>query len=122
MWRAVTISHRLACVSTLFALAVLSLLPAGSVHRTEIGGHGEHLLAYAGTAFLLGIGARPRNQPLLLLTLIAYAGLLEVLQLLSPGRKSQIGDFIYSAAGVFLGIIVAGVLQAGLRRWTGHGA
>jgi hypothetical protein len=34
----------------------------------------------------------------------------------SPARTSQIGNCFYSAAGVFLDFLVAGLLQARLRR------
>ena len=81
------------------------------MHRTELGGHGEHLVAYVGAAFVLGIGARQRAY-LPLLGLIAYAGLLEVLQMAAPGRTSQIGDFLYSVAGISLGIFAAKLLHA----------
>jgi hypothetical protein len=36
-------------------LAVLSLLPAEEMVRTGVDGHLEHVIAYAGTAFLFGL-------------------------------------------------------------------
>jgi VanZ family protein len=99
----------------LIALALLSLLPADSIHRTELGGHGEHLLAYGGTALVFGIRARQRTWVALLTTLMVYAALLETLQQFTPGRTSQISDFLYSAAGLSLGFLVAVPLQARLR-------
>ena len=47
-------------------LAVLSLLPAEEMVRTGIGGRIEHVLAYAGTALLLGLarrGSPPVSRP-----------------------------------------------------------
>jgi VanZ family protein len=115
MRRAATIAYHLVRVSSLFALAVLSLLPSGSIHRTELGGHAEHLLAYAGTALVLGIGAWQRTFLPMLLALIAFAALLETLQVFVPGRTSQLVDFLFSAAGAFLGILIAAPLQGRLR-------
>ena len=110
------LAYRLAVVGALLALAVLSLMPAGTVPRTELGGHGEHVFAYLGTAFLLGIGARRRMHVPLLLALVSYAGLLEILQGWAPGRTSQAEDFVYSAVGVLLGTLVAWRMQSALRR------
>ena len=115
MRRVLTVGYRLACIGTLISLAFLSLLPAGSVNRTELGGPGEHLLAYVGTALVFGIGARQRTHLPLLLTLIAYAGLLEFLQMFAPGRTSHVSDFLYSAAGLIVGLFITRVLQRLLR-------
>ena len=116
MPRVFVFGYRLACIGILIALVVLSLLPANGMHRTELGGHAEHLLAYLGTALVLGIGAGPGTRLPLLLTLIVYGGLLESLQMFSPGRTPQVGDFLYSAAGVVVGMFVARLLQT-LLRW-----
>lgn len=112
MRRLVSTAYYAACVGTIIALAVVSLLPADSLQRTELGGHGEHLLAYTGVGALLGIGGSRRTWLPLLLALISYAGLLEGLQLLVPGRNSQIGDFLYSAIGVVLGLLLSWLLHA----------
>lgn len=94
----------MACASVLGAL---SLLPAGSVHRTSLGNHAEHALAYAVTAFLVVLAQRehPSSRALLLLTL--YAAALEYLQRLAPGRMPQLEDFVFSAVGVLMGAIAA---------------
>lgn len=84
-------------------LAVLSLLPRDNLPRTELGGHWDHVLAYAATALVFAIGAHRRTWPIMLMTLIAYAGALEALQSLMPGRTPHIGDFSYSAVGVIVG-------------------
>ena len=111
--RLIDAAYRLACVSALIALAVLSLLPADSIHRSEVvGGHGEHLIAYAGTAFVFSIGCRERVWPPLLVALVAYAALMETLQLFVPGRTSQVSDFLYSAVGILVGFLIAKALQA----------
>jgi VanZ family protein len=111
MRQVAVVSYHLACASTLIALAVLSLLPRDNVPRTELGGHWDHILAYASTALLFAISAHRRSWPIILLALIAYAGVLEVLQSFVPGRTSQIGDFSYSAVGVITGFIVVRLIQ-----------
>jgi VanZ family protein len=95
-------SYRLAAAwICIFAIAVLSLLPKDRLVRTDLGGHFEHILAYTGTA--LAVAYAYGAKPILALRLIAYAGILELLQRFSPGRTSSIEDFACSAIGVLLG-------------------
>jgi VanZ family protein len=84
-------------------LGVLSLMPAEKIHRTNLGGHVEHVLAYAAAAVLVRLtqGKEPIWRPLLLL--IVYAAALEYLQRFSPGRTPQVEDFLFSACGVLIG-------------------
>jgi VanZ family protein len=83
------------------------MLPAGVVPRTEMGGHLEHVIAYAGTAFFVVLAVSEGSLLRIGSALIAYAGVLELLQRYSPGRTSSVRDFMYSAAGVVLGCAVA---------------
>src|SRR5688572_9215212 len=117
---ALTLAYRLASVSTLVALAVLSLLPAGSLQRTELGGHPEHVLAYAGTALVIALGlSSDRHRLAALIGLTGYAGLLELLQTFSPGRSTLLSDFVASTAGIVVGLLMARGLHSLLRRWLG---
>jgi VanZ family protein len=92
-------------------LGALSLLPAGSVHRTSLGNHAEHALAYAAAAFLVVLAQReqPSFRALLLLTI--YAAALEYLQRFSPGRMPQVEDFMFSALGILMGAVAAWVFK-----------
>jgi VanZ family protein len=91
-------------------LAVLSWLPAAEMVRTGIGGHLEHATAYVLTAIIMGLASRgaPRLfvQSLLLVTL---AAILEVGQLVVPGRTMALLDFAASSTGAAVG---------GLLMWT----
>lgn len=99
----------LACV---VALAVLSLLPGKEFVRTDIAklGYGkqiEHFIAYLGATTVLGLAypawLRPRT---LVLTLIPYAGILEIAQIYVPGRGASVMDFSASAAGIAAGALL----------------
>ena len=98
-------------------LAVLSLLPAEEMVRTGISGRIEHVVAYAGTAFLAGRGYRARGLGRIAAVLVVYAAGLELLQDFSPGRRSAIGDWLAGSGGVLLGIGI--VHRASVfTRWT----
>ena len=94
-------------------IGLMSLLPASAVARSSLGGHNEHLLAYAGTAILIATLYRGAFFPLFV-GLSAYAAALEYLQGYSPGRVSSVADFVFSEAGLIAGIAVVG---AGQKLW-----
>jgi VanZ family protein len=93
-------------------LAILSLLPAEKMVRTSLGGHIEHATAYAVTAFLSRLGYSGWGWKLPTVALMIYAGVLELLQTLSPGRHSAVEDWLASSAGVLLGISVVHVVAS----------
>jgi VanZ family protein len=101
-------------------LAVLSLLPAQDLWRTGLDNRIEHFVAYAGTAFVLGLsvgaGRRLWRQTA---ALWVYAGILELLQYLAPGRHPSIGDFAASASGATAGGLLALLVLAVLPAWWG---
>jgi VanZ family protein len=86
-------------------IAVLSLLPSEEMVRTRMGGHIEHAVAYAGTAVLLRLGY-PAWGKQIAVGLVLYAGLLELLQNFSPGRHSEVSDWLASSTGALMGIAV----------------
>jgi VanZ family protein len=102
-------------------LAVLSLLPAEEMVRTSLGGHIEHAIAYAGTAFLFGLSYPAWGWQRIAIALVIYAGILELLQNFSPGRHPAVLDWISSSAGALMGITFIRVGDAVWRRWRAHG-
>lgn len=102
-------ASRLAAWVCIVAIAILSLVP--KITRTELGGHAEHVLAYAGTAFIVAMAYGERGIVQILFALLAYAGVLEFLQRFSPGRTSSFEDFMFSAAGVLVGIVASVFLR-----------
>ena len=105
---------RLLATSCIVAVAILSLLPSAMTARTGVGGHIEHMVAYAGTAFVAAavFSAWARVA----IALLAYAGALEIMQHLSPGRTPSLADFMFSAGGILAGIgalaLLAGLLAS----------
>jgi VanZ family protein len=95
---------RTALIGCIIALAVLAWAPAQAMTRTPLGGHAEHLIAYLGTALVMGLSARTARQlAVQCLGLVGYAALLETGQLYAVGRHASFQDFGVSAVGVLLG-------------------
>jgi VanZ family protein len=94
---------RFAAWSWIILIAVLSLLPAEEMVRTSLGGHIEHMLAYAGAAFITAFAYPQRDLRQITIALICYAAILEFLQRFSLGRHSAMEDWLASSAGVLVG-------------------
>jgi VanZ family protein len=95
---------RAAFIGCIIVLAILSLLPATMMMRTELGGHAEHFVAYLGTAILMGLTFQKGPQlTVQCILLILYAAALEAGQLYSPGRHPSFQDLAFGAAGVVSG-------------------
>jgi VanZ family protein len=92
-------------------LAVLSLLPAEEMVRTGLPGRLEHFVAYAGSAAIAtaGYGAS-RGSVQVIGGFWVYAGILEYLQHVSPGRHPAIEDFAASALGALCGGLAIALL------------
>ena len=69
----------------LLILAVLSWLPGDELPRTGLAGKLEHFVAYAGTMLVGG--------------LTPYAAIMELGQLVAPGRHAWVWDFLAGTAG-----------------------
>jgi len=107
---------RLAGWVCVFAVALLSLLPAEEMTRTGFPGKVEHVVAYAGTAFVLGLGYGTAGSSFRIMLLAAYACTLEYLQTFSPGRSAAWGDAAGSVSGVIAGTLMIYLLAYFLTR------
>ena len=76
----------------------------------------NHVAAFAALTIsaLLGFPASRINQGKLLFLLLAYGGLIEVLQLFVPGRACEWTDLIADTLGIAGGALIAGLLA----RWA----
>jgi hypothetical protein len=112
---------RLALAACIAAIAILSLAPVDMIARperggyTELGGPADHMMGYAGAAFLAAITCNERGLVLIALAFLAGAGALEYFQQFSPGRTSSLEDFMFSAAGVLVGVAASLLLKKLLR-------
>jgi VanZ family protein len=94
-------------------LAYLSLIPGDLQVRTGAPTLLEHFAAYFGTAMFFMLGY-PRKRVHITASLMMYAGLLELGQLISPGRFTSIVDATASILGVgaasALAILISSIL------------
>jgi VanZ family protein len=88
-------------------VALLSLVPGDyRPHIESWSGKEEHVLAYFVLGVATAIASRRSSNPVrLCLAIIAYAGMLECLQLLAPGRHAAVRDFMASSLGGVMGIM-----------------
>lgn len=102
-------SHLLKAVAAcgLIIIVTLSLLPGSAMVRLHVPGWIEHFCAYyaAATLLVLALPGR-RNLALIMLGLVALAGLMEVLQHFSPGRTPKVADFLAGSTGALLGAAI----------------
>ena len=93
----------------LAAIIVLTVVPPQ--HRPETGAPSEleHLGIFllTGLAFGLGYGQRHLIQ---VCSLVAFAGAIELVQVLVPGRHSRLSDFVVDALSASVGVGLAVVV------------
>jgi VanZ family protein len=94
-------------------IGIISLLPAVEVApmRTSLGGHVEHLFAYAVVSLITAVAYLDQSRFKIAGGLIVYAAVLEFLQRYSPGRHSSFEDLAFSTTGIMLGIAISHVVQ-----------
>ncbi|MFN4088781.1 MAG: VanZ family protein [Alphaproteobacteria bacterium] len=94
-----------------------SLTPAADMPEIGVSDKLQHFGAYAALAFV-AVLAWPSRQPLgLVLIGLAVAGpVIELLQLLVPGRSASVVDAVADVVGVTVGAAIALVIRSRLSR------
>lgn len=99
----IRIGLRLAFAVAVIAVAVLSLLPRGSLPSVGVSDKYEHLAAYAVLAANAWMAFPSRRAALwLMLLLPLMSAALEFAQTLVPGRSGEVADALVSAVGAYL--------------------
>jgi len=95
------------------ALMLASWTPGTHMVRSGfLSGHLEHALCYAASgAFLLAVLAGRCAAWQVAASVSAYAGVLELGQLIAPGRHAGVDDFVFSAAGAVVGVLACAALR-----------
>lgn len=96
-------------------IAYLSLIPQDLEMRTPAPPGLEHAIAYAGTAGLFVLAYPLQPIWLIMGSLSAYSGLMELLQSFSPGRHPGLDGVLWSSAGAIFGSLLIALLQSRMR-------
>jgi VanZ family protein len=89
------------------AIAFATLGPAQQRPHSNMGQNGEHALAFVLLGLAFGL-AHTRNRLHTAIFVIAFTGLIEILQFLAPGRHARLEDFMVDALAASVGL--AGVV------------
>jgi hypothetical protein len=100
------------------ALAMATLLPSNWIPRTGMGWRGEHFSVYFATSFIMIVALR--RPYVVAVMLIAFSGILEALQGLTPDRFPDLTAALAGAAGVISAAGLALVLIRAERTLLSH--
>lgn len=114
--RALRTALRAALVLTLGAVSWLALVPAPPPQADTGWDKANHLLAFAVLALLASGGWGTGHRRLIAIGLLAYGGLIELLQTQLPPRSGEWADLLADAVGVALGLLLAQALSRS-RHW-----
>jgi VanZ family protein len=92
------------------AIAFATLGPPSYRPHSELGQNGEHALAFVLLGLAFGL-AYKRDRWLTAFITMAMIGLVEILQLWTPGRHARLSDFIVNALAACIGLAAAAVLD-----------
>ncbi|WOH68480.1 VanZ family protein [Bradyrhizobium sp. BWA-3-5] len=110
-----TIILRLAAWGLAAAIAFATLGPAEQRPHLNLGQNGEHALAFVLLGLAFGL-AHTRSRSLTAAFVIAYTGLIEIMQFWAPGRHARMEDFVVDALAGSLGLVAAAAFDWTLKR------
>lgn len=85
--------------------------------RGQPGGHGVHLVCFAGLAFLIAASRFPVRRSVLAAVLLGYAVVTEALQAFVPNRMVDSFDMAENVAGLVAGTVIWWIVWKGPRTW-----
>jgi len=92
-----------ACAALLIAIVVLSLVPAHDRPVTALPHSLEHLTIFFAAGLAFGIGY-PQRHGFQFLALLVFTAVIEMAQLVVPGRHARLTDFVVDAVGIMTGL------------------
>ena len=110
-----TIILRLVAWGLAAAVAFANLGPAEQRPHSNLGQNGEHALAFVLLGLAFGL-AYTRSRSLTAAFVIAFTGLIEILQFVAPGRHARMEDFVVDTLAASVGLVAASALDWMIRR------
>jgi VanZ family protein len=97
------------------AIAFATLGPPEQRPHSNLGQNGEHVLAFVLLGLAFGL-AYSSNRSRGATFVMGYTGLIELLQLVAPGRHARLQDFVVDALAACVGLVAAAALDWMIRR------
>jgi VanZ family protein len=96
---------RIAAWSLAALIVILSVVPPGLRPDTSAPHDLEHFIVFwtVGALFRLGYSLQSN---LLAMLFVIFAGFVEILQLLAPGRHARLSDFLVDALAMCIGLLL----------------
>jgi len=88
------------------AIVILSFGPPASRPVTGAGHNFEHVAIFLATGAAFGFGY-PRRVFVLPIALLVFSAVIEIAQLMVPGRHARLSDFLTDAGASCLGVFLA---------------
>ncbi len=99
------LTARTAAWSLVAIITVLSVVPPLLRPVTGTSQYWEHLAVFALTGLTFGLGYR--GKPIYTTSgLVAFAAVVEIIQLWVPGRHARMSDFVIDALSASIGVLV----------------
>lgn len=105
-----TIVLRLIAWGLAVAITFAMLGPASQRPQLNAGQNVEHALAFVLLGLAFGL-AHARNRWFTAAGVIGFTGLIELMQLLAPGRHARWSDFVVDALAAALGLVVVAAIH-----------
>jgi VanZ family protein len=110
-----TIILRICAWLSAAAVTFVSLSPPRYRPDSNLGHDFEHALAFVVVGLAFGL-AYPRHRRFASAALVLAIGVIEILQLLIPGRHARLEDFLVNAMAACAGVAVAALLDWAAQR------
>ena len=110
MWRLAHLTGRVAAWALAVVVALLSVVPPDSRPVTDVPHDFEHFGIFFATGFAFGVGYT-RRPAMVALTLILFAGMVEIAQVFVPARHARFSDFIVDALAACAGALLSAALS-----------
>ena len=95
---------RVTAWALLIAIVVLSLVPAHDRPVTALPHSLEHLTIFFVAGLAFGIGYPQRRHWFQFPALLVFTAVIEMAQLVVPGRHARLTDFVVDAVGIMTGL------------------
>ncbi len=100
------------------AVTFATLGPPGLRPHSDLGQDGEHSLAFILVGLAFGL-AYTQRRPVTAAIAVVLIGVLELLQLVAPGRHARLEDFVVDALTACIGFALAAAIEWAMKMLRG---